>query len=563
MKKIKLLLVALVATFGVVLTIGTSKVFANENYNIYWGNNSDTIQQTFRNKLIHYSDKQSKGITINEENYSEYYIGVIEGMIYMGNRSKGDTFFSELSGDVNVQLRNVSIDLSDKGLPTNILNSITGNNQHTDSFFLTNDLVFKTENSIEYMNNINVSDMEFAIYFSENQVPDLIPGISGEHTVINNIDAPYTEARIRQIANLKAYDEYYGDISEDIVIVRDDYTENNTKVGSFEIEYKVTNKSGLSTTFILIVSNKDITKPVIQGPGTSTMSYTEEFVLSNLMAKFTVTDNYDEKVPLVKESDNHVDGVPGTYQFKFSATDKSKNVTTFTHTLNVIDDIRPIFTDINDGVLEVNWRDKVTDEVFLLGLSAHDEIDGERTSHIKIIENNQHNEVGKTYTVKYEVSDKAGNKAQLTRTYKVITTDNPVFWVSKNLLLISDVNSLTPEQIADELARYEGINMASFSFIENGYTDNEYYAGEYTIKLAINDVHGTEHIIERTMMVFEENEMPSTELSTWDKVKNFFVQAWNVIKWPFVKGWEIAKSIGNFIKGLFVKKQAISIFLLK
>lgn len=557
MKKIKFLLVTMLAALAMVVTVGTTSVFANTgDAGTYMKSNGyafTTGSKINRGDVIEYRNNRPSEVFINGVNV----IGGADGS-YFGPTAGGIEFvfnvpvkFYRLSGS--------SISALDNGYQTGQSFEIRGDKNSIKVKWIDKKIVNLGADE-EYVNFSLDGGLRIVV---EEPFTESTPGISGESTVINNIDNPYTVERIKQIANLQAYDAYYGDITADIEVVRDDYTKNNTKVGSFEIEFKVTNDFGNSTTFILTVSNKDITKPVIQGPGTSTISYTEEFVLSNLMAKFTVTDNHDENVPLVKESDNHVDGVPGTYQFKFSATDKSKNSSTFTHTLNVIDDIRPIFTDINEGVLEVNWRDKVNNDVFLLGLSAHDEIDGDRTEEIKIVENNQHNEPGRTYTVKYEVADKSGNKAQLTRTYKVITTDNPVFWVSKNLLLISDVNTLTPEQIADELARYEGINMASFSFIENGYTDNEYYAGEYTIKLAINDVHGTEHIIERTMMVFEENEMPSTELSTWDKVKNFFVQAWNVIKWPFVKGWEIAKSIGNFIKGLFVKKQAISIFLLK
>ena len=70
--------------------------------------------------------------------------------------------------------------------------------------------------------------------------------------------------RIKQIAELKAFDAYYGDLTDDIEVIRDTYTANKSKVGTFEIEYKVTNASGLSANFVLLVSNKDLTKPTIQ-----------------------------------------------------------------------------------------------------------------------------------------------------------------------------------------------------------------------------------------------------------------------------------------------------------
>lgn len=375
-----------------------------------------------------------------------------------------------------------------------------------------------------------------------------VPAISGEHTVINNIDSPYTLDRIREIAKLKATDAYYGDLTDDIEVIRDEYTANKTKVGTYEIEYQVTNASGLSTNFILLVANKDLTKPVISGPGTSTMSYTEEFVLSNLIARFTVTDNYDTNVKLELESTTHVPGVPGIYVFKFFAKDSSNNIATFNHTLTIVDDVKPTITDTNEGVIQVNWRDQVTNEILLMHLTAHDAIDGDLTESIQVIENNIKSTVG-NYTVKYQVTDSAGNSGLYTRTYKVVTTDAPVFWVSANLLLISEVNALTNQQLADELASYEGINMASHMMLLNEYEGNENVPGTYMVRLAINDTRGEEHIVERTIEVFADDELPELELSIWKKIGNFFVSVWEFIVKVFTWIWNAIKWVFNFVFG--------------
>src|SRR5690554_3146036 len=176
---------------------------------------------------------------------------------------------------------------------------------------------------------------------------DSVPAISGEHTVIANVDNPYTIERIKEIANLTALDDYYGDLTDLIEVVKDDYTINNNKVGIYEIEFKVTNASNLSTTFILKVSVKDIVAPVINGPATSNISYTEKLNLEAFLTDFTVTDNHDETVLLNVDSNSYVGNEEkvGTYQIKLSATDSSGNKGTFTHTITVIDDVKPNFVE--------------------------------------------------------------------------------------------------------------------------------------------------------------------------------------------------------------------------
>lgn len=376
-------------------------------------------------------------------------------------------------------------------------------------------------------------------------------GISGEQTVINNIDAPYSLERIKQIAEIQAFDDYYGDLTDQIEIVRDTYSDNMNKVGNFEIEFKVTNPSNLSTTYVLNVSNKDLTKPVITGPGMSTISYTEEFNLANLLARFTVTDNHDTNVKVQLESTTHKPNKLGTYQFKLFAKDNSNNVGTFVHTLTIVDDVKPVLTDNTEGVIQVNWKEQVSDATLKLGLIAHDAIDGDITDKIKVTSNDLKTELG-SYTVKYEVTDNAGNKSTIQRTYQVITTDAPIFLVSKNLLILSDVNLMTNEQLAAELARYEGIQMASFAFISNEYETANGQEGIYQISLAIADTKGVEHIVTRTVEVFAEGDLPEApeaKVNIFQKVIDFIVKLvkaiWNVLVWI----WNLLVKIWNFVFG--------------
>ena len=443
----------------------------------------------------------------------------------------------------------------DQGTASALSEFFLGKSGYLTEYTLTGNEIVTLDSSgkLKFENRtLDVSNIYWIEIINDSLRPeDSVPAISGEHTVIANVDNPYTIERIKEIANLTALDDYYGDLTDLIEVVKDDYTINNNKVGIYEIEFKVTNASNLSTTFILKVSVKDIVAPVINGPATSNISYTEKLNLEAFLTDFTVTDNHDETVLLNVDSNSYVGNEEkvGTYQIKLSATDSSGNKGTFTHTITVIDDVKPNFVDEHTGKIQINWKEKITDELLLLDLTANDKIDGDITNNIVIKDKDGiKNELG-TYKVKYEVKDTSGNISTYTRTYEVITTDSPVFWVSKNLLLISDVNKLTTQQLAEELSKYENIKMASFTVIEDEYTGNEETAGEYTVRIAIADTDGKEHHVERTIRVFAEDEMPESEPTFIDKVINFFVNIWEFIVKVFTWILNAIKWLWNLLFG--------------
>lgn len=329
---------------------------------------------------------------------------------------------------------------------------------------------------------------------------DSKPALSGKDTVINNIDRPYTTAQIRSLANLKAYDDYDHDITNKITIKEDKYTPNNTKLGTFQITFTVTNTMGLSTDYVLNVRNMDFTKPIITGPTTKTINYKTSFDIEEIKSQIVVSDNSGEEVPLLSKDNNYVKDVPGTYTFNFEAKDKSGNISKHVFTLKVIDETKPVISDESVGKIEINYKDKITDELLLSGLSANDEIDGNLTSKIKIVTNQVKNTLG-TYVVTYQVSDNSGNIESYERTFEVVSYDYPSFWVSKNLVSIEDVNEMSLEQLATLFASYEGVELLSFEVLEDNYTNMSKVPGKYKVILKIVDINYNEFIIEKEINV--------------------------------------------------------------
>ncbi|MFA6801010.1 MAG: hypothetical protein WCR19_02760 [Acholeplasmataceae bacterium] len=87
----------------------------------------------------------------------------------------------------------------------------------------------------------DIGDMKFAdqVIIKPSKASDTTsPVLSGKTVFITAVDDPYTKAENRVL--ISAYDETDDDITQLIVIESDGYYVNRTAVGSFEIEYSVT-----------------------------------------------------------------------------------------------------------------------------------------------------------------------------------------------------------------------------------------------------------------------------------------------------------------------------------
>ena len=360
------------------------------------------------------------------------------------------------------------------------------------------------DSNFTYFNYILQSLKLFNFY--ELEELNLKPAISGVDTIINNVSNPYTLEEIKEYANLKSFDEYDGDITNKIKIKEDTYSNNKNILGTFYLLFESTNSYGLSTEYKLLIYNKDFDKPVISGPDSTTISYKNELNIEELLNKFTVSDNYDKNLKINIESNNYQKNKVGTYDIILSASDSSANKEEFIHKVLCVDDIKPYFKDNTNGVIELNFKDEINNDILLTNLEAYDEIDGNITSKIKIISNTIKEGIIGNYTVIYEVTDKNNNKETYERKFNIITTTYPTFYVSKNLISIENINKLSTDDIVTIISNYENIKVKKYEILENEYLGNENKIGIYKIKLKITNEHDEDIIYTRDINVFEKKE---------------------------------------------------------
>ncbi|VEU81161.1 hypothetical protein [Haploplasma axanthum] len=108
-------------------------------------------------------------------------------------------------------------------------------------------------------------------YYTNTSVNDLKPAKSEFDTIINDINNPYSQVDILNILKLRAIDQNDGDISVKIKLVRDEYDDNQRRIGKYIQEYSVVNSLNKTTNYFLTIVNisfsEEIEELILQEQG--------------------------------------------------------------------------------------------------------------------------------------------------------------------------------------------------------------------------------------------------------------------------------------------------------
>lgn len=173
---------------------------------------------------------------------------------------------------------------------------------------------------------------------------------------------------------------------------------NEKKLGKYEIEYSI-NYHGLKNKTIRVVNVKDLEPPVIKLTGEETSSVCPGTKYEE--AGYTSIDNYDGDITKKVEVRNEEDFVT------YTSIDKARNKSIVKRKLVYEDKTSPEIKTNGDIKVAVGGSVNPT-------YSATDNCDGDITKNVKKEGSFDTNKEG-TYTLKYTVSDKAGNKAEATQ----------------------------------------------------------------------------------------------------------------------------------------------------
>lgn len=351
---------------------------------------------------------------------------------------------------------------------------------------------------------------DMGIWFENKTIDNKSPVVSGETTFVSNVADPKDASYFMQF--LSAYDETDGDVTSSLKIIQDNYTANKSKLGNHTFTVEASDNSGNKTTAIINVRVVDIDKPVITGNSTTaTIGYKETYNIENFRKTLNVSDNYDQmtNADIKLKSDNYTANKTklGTYTVVFHAKDKSGNEGTFSKDIKVIDNVKPTFS--GPSVISTSNNTILTEAEIRAQITAHDDIDGNITNRIELVEDNytgNGNKVG-SYNIRYSVKDNANNieyfNVDIQRTDKI----PPSIWVEDGVSIRTNIDTPISYDIIIDILQATGqikVNASTtFSFPLDEYTGNESEPGIYAMSVKARSTDGNESIFNLSIVVLD------------------------------------------------------------
>ncbi len=275
----------------------------------------------------------------------------------------------------------------------------------------------------------------------------------GEDTVTLPVGEEYRES------GYAASDNYNGDLTDAVQI---DGAVDPSVPGSYILTYSVSDESGNQARISRTVVYVDVTVPVITLTGDAEMELDNGAVYEE--PGFSATDDCDGDVTGLVTVEGTVDsGTPGVYVLTYTVTDAGGNTATVQRSVTVKDLTPPELTLAGESVISLTIGNSFADP----GYTALDNSDGDLTGQVQITSDLNVYLPG-TYTVRYTVTDAAGNTAEATRTV-VMCDISPQVSGGIIYLTYDDGPSGYTSRLLDVLDQY-GVK-ATFFVVNTGYGD--------------------------------------------------------------------------------------------
>ena len=339
--------------------------------------------------------------------------------------------------------------------------------------------------------------------------------LNGASTINLVLNATYNELGAVATDNIDV------DISENIVKVG---TVDTSKAGTYTITYDVSDKVGNKATQItrtvivkgIVVS--DNIAPTIRLNGASTINLVLNATYNELGA--VATDNIDGDISANIVKVGTVDTTKvGTYTITYDVSDSAGNpaIQVSRSVIVFIDTIPPTITLNGASTINLSLGTSYNE----LGATANDNIDGDISSSITIAGRVNTSTIG-TYTITYDVSDTAGNKAtQITRT--VIVSDNiaPTITLNGASIIYQPINTTYVELGATATDDVDG-NLTS-AIITSGTVDTA-LKGSYTITYKVTNSSNNDRNVTRLVVVRDYKVTKTGQTTTYTNFDDGYYQ---------------------------------------
>lgn len=225
---------------------------------------------------------------------------------------------------------------------------------------ITHLIVLDSDNYTANQNTVGNYDLEYSVTDSAGNtsyltvtvfVKDVVAPIGSNDSVSVSYAETYDIENYKN--NVLVYsDNYDAKANLTVSVDTNDYTANKTNIGSYDVVFEIEDTSGNLGYATLTINVIDDVKPSFSGPSTLTKSNSETLTLSEITSQLSANDaidgNLTSSIEVISDAYTGNANLVGSYEIEYKVTDASGNTAYHTVTIQVSDDIPPVFY-VRDG----------------------------------------------------------------------------------------------------------------------------------------------------------------------------------------------------------------------
>ncbi len=351
------------------------------------------------------------------------------------------------------------------------------------------------------------------------------PGTMQDEIVyLNDVDDPSTVDEI--ISILQADDDLSGNVTDEIIVVMDFYTESMDQIGETAIAVAVKDENYNTTMMSILIDTQDVNPPTVEFTNFDSNTNIirvplgtpiEEIYSDYIPQDLTIIDEHEGELGqssvltymgIPEGFDEITDStIEGDYNQYIEAQDSFGNIGRLEYTIRIQDMTPP---DIS-GPTSIYKKDNyiLSADFFLSYFTATDNLDGDITSNIDVVSNEYlgNADTPGVYEVVLSVTDEDSNTTSLTLTITVSEDMLSYLIVDKYQWIVPNNMTLTNPQFVQELKRIDDLPDDNFVFtsVSDTYTANAETNGSYEKVFTLASGSGSNFSRDITVSVVDPN----------------------------------------------------------
>lgn len=254
----------------------------------------------------------------------------------------------------------------------------------------------------------------------------------------------------------------------------------------------------------------DTSAPYFLNAGTVISYYDSPITVAEIQSSLTAYDAIDgdvsDSITLVSDNYSAYLDTLGTYQCVFSVSDSSQNSEEVTVSIELVDALSPVFTELE--TIQAVYPNVYTVDNILDMLSASDNYDGDLSNQIVLVNDGYslNSSICGSYEMEFKVTDSSGNNTTYIQSLEVVDNEGPIISGITEIVVGYDT-LLTEKDITNNLTctdNYDDQEILELVLESNLYTENYNNIGIYEMVYSVTDSNGNKTLQTISIEVVDE-----------------------------------------------------------